>query len=176
MSTPLPFASPPRLVVMGVAGCGKTSLAERVAATLRVPVIEGDAFHTAESLDKMRRGVPLDDADRAGWLATLSDLLRSHADGAVLACSALKRRYRDRLRDGLPALRFAYLEIDEATARARVAQRHAEHLFPPTLVASQFATLEPPVGETGVLRLQATDPLPALTDAVVHWLRPGVPS
>ncbi|UUX94173.1 gluconokinase [Aquabacterium sp. J223] len=169
-------AAPPHLVVMGVAGCGKTSLAERVAATLRVPVVEGDAFHTPASRDKMRRGVPLDDADRAGWLATLSDVLRSHPDGAVLACSALKRRYRDRLREGLPALRFAYLEIDEATARARVAQRQAQHLFPPTLVASQFATLEPPLGEAGVLRLQATDPLPVLTDAVVRWLQPEVPS
>jgi gluconokinase len=88
----------------------------------------------------------------------------------VLTCSALRQRYRDQLRSARPGLRFVFLELDEAVARERVAAR-AGHLFPPSLVASQFATLETPVGEPGVLRLDATAPLELLRDQVLAWLR-----
>ncbi len=157
------------LVVMGVAGCGKSSLAEAVAHALGWPLIEGDDFHAEASKAKMRQGIALTDADRRGWLATLAHQLSQHADGAVLTCSALKRSYRDQLRAGAPGLRFAYLEISEADARQRVAARPA-HLFPPTLVASQFATLEPPLGEPGVLRLDATRPLGELAQQTLQWM------
>ncbi|HEY0858828.1 MAG TPA: gluconokinase [Albitalea sp.] len=161
------------LVVMGVAGCGKSSLGEAVADALGWPLIEGDDFHPEASKAKMRQGIALTDADRRGWLATLADQLALHRDGGVLTCSALKRSYRDQLRAGAPGLRFAYLEISEADSRRRVAARPA-HLFPPALVASQFATLEPPVGEPGVLRLDATRPLAELAQQTLRWMaQPG---
>jgi len=159
------------LVVMGVAGCGKSSLGRALAQALACPLIEGDDFHTEASRDKMRRGVPLDDADREGWLDRLAAEMRRHPQGAVLTCSALKRKYRGRLREALPGLRFVYLRIDEPLARERVAARAAEHLFPPSLVPSQFAALESPEGEPGVLSLDARLPLPSLAAGALGWLQ-----
>jgi gluconokinase len=157
------------LVVMGVAGCGKSSVGAALALALGWPLIEGDDFHAAASKDKMRQGIPLTDEDRQGWLATLAHQLAAHPHGAVLTCSALKRAYRDQLRAGVPQLGFVFLDLDEATARQRVALRPA-HLFPPTLVASQFATLESPVGEAGVLRLDATLAPGVLLAQALAWV------
>lgn len=158
------------LVVMGVSGCGKSSLAAAAAERLGIPLIEGDAFHPESNQAKMRAGIALTDADRDAWLTMLGEQLKQRPNGAVLTCSALKRSYRDRLRAASPGLRFAWLDLDEPSALARVAQRGASHFFPPSLVAAQFATLEPPAGEPGVLRLDALLPLPALTEQVVTWM------
>lgn len=160
--------SPVFLVVMGVAGCGKSSLGQRCAGQLGLPLLEGDDFHSAGNVAKMRSGVPLSDDDRAAWLDALAGQLQAHADGVVLTCSALKRRYRDRLRAACPGLRFVFLQLTPAQARERVAARPA-HLFPVSLVASQFEALEPPLGEDGVLALDATRPLDELADAVARW-------
>lgn len=159
------------VVMMGVAGCGKSSAGQALAHTLGLPLIEGDEFHPAANLNKMRQGLPLTDSDRSQWLTTLGLALAQHHSGAVLTCSALKRAYRDRLRAHVPDLRFVFLEIDPATAHQRVTARAGAHLFPPSLVDSQFATLESPVGEPGVLRVDATQPLPHLNETVTHWLR-----
>ena len=159
------------VVVMGVAGCGKSSAGQALAHGLGLPLIEGDEYHPSGNLAKMRRGLPLTDADRAQWLATLAQALTTHSAGAVLACSALKRAYRDRLRMGAPGLRFVFLDIDQQTAHRRVTARAGQHLFPPSLVESQFATLESPVGEPGVLRVDATLPLAGLSEYVIQWLR-----
>ena len=158
------------LVVMGVAGCGKSSLGRACADALGWPLLEGDDYHAPESVAKMRAGTPLTDADREGWLARLGEMLAARPQGAVLTCSALRQRYRNQLRAARPGLRFAFLDLDEATARERVAAR-AGHLFPPSLVASQFATLESPLNEPGVLRLDATAPLEQLRDQVLAWLQ-----
>lgn len=158
------------VVMMGVAGCGKSSAGQALAQGLGLPLIEGDEYHSSGNLDKMRRGLPLTDADRAQWLAALAQALTKHPAGAVLTCSALKRAYRDRLRDGAPGLRFVFLDIDPQTAHLRVTARAGEHLFPPSLVESQFATLESPVGEPGVLRVDATLPLAGLSHLVIQWL------
>jgi len=158
------------LVVMGVSGCGKSSLAAAVASLLRLPLIEGDEFHPETNQAKMRAGIALSDMDRADWLALLGQQLALHPHGAVLTCSALKRSYRDQLRAASPGLRFAWLDLDQDAALARVAQRGAAHLFPPSLVASQFNALEPPIGEGGVLRLDALLPLTTLRDQVMAWL------
>ncbi|MCY4752800.1 gluconokinase [Pelomonas aquatica] len=163
-------APPLRLVVMGVAGCGKSTLAQALGAALRLPTIEGDDFHPPRNRELMRQGIALTDADRAGWLAALGAELARHASGAVLSCSALKRAYRDRLRDAAPGLRFAYLALDEATALARVQSRAGTHYFNPGLVRSQFETLEAPDGEPGVLNLDATQPVAALRNAALNWL------
>jgi gluconokinase len=159
-----------RIVIMGVAGCGKSSLGAALAAAEGLPLVEGDDFHSASSREKMSRGVPLADADRAEWLDILGRQLAMHPAGVVLTCSALKRAYRERLRAAAPGLRFVFLDIDRAAAQQRVASRGA-HFFSATLVDSQFATLESPEGEPGVLRVDALEPLPALQERVSAWLR-----
>jgi len=156
-------------VVMGVSGCGKSSLGAALARESGLPLIEGDDFHAPESVSKMRAGIPLTDADRAGWLAALGNELAHRPEGAVLTCSALKRDYRERLRAAAPGLRFVYLALSPAEAERRVAARAGAHMFPPSLVANQFATLESPVGEPGVLAVDATAPLTELVAQVRAW-------
>ncbi|GAB4061267.1 gluconokinase [Uliginosibacterium sediminicola] len=158
------------LVVMGVAGCGKSSLGAACAERLGWRLIEGDDYHSAEAVAKMRSGTPLTDADRAGWLDRLGALLQAEPGGAVLTCSALRKTYRERLRAAVPGLRFAFLDLPQAVAEARVAARPG-HLFPASLVASQFATLERPSGEDGVLDLDATQPITQLVDDIAAWLQ-----
>jgi gluconokinase len=157
------------VVFMGVAGCGKSSLAAAVAVAQAAPLVEGDDFHSADSRAKMRHGIALTDADRDGWLTVLGEQLRSAPAGIVLTCSALKRAYRDRLRQAAPQLRFVYLDISRDAALARVAGR-ADHFFSAGLVDSQFATLESPLGEPAVLRVDALAPLPQLQAEVSRWL------
>ena len=140
-----------------------------MAADEGLPLIEGDNFHPPANIDKMRAGVALTDADRADWLGTLGTELQRHPHGAVLTCSALKRAYRDTLRAAVPGLLFAFMEISQADAQARVEARADAHIFPGSLVASQFATLESPAGEPGVLVLPATARLDQLTALVGVW-------
>lgn len=160
------------LVVMGVSGCGKSRIAAEVAQRLGLPLVEGDEFHSEANRALMRAGTPLTDADRADWLDRLGAELQRRPGGAVLTCSALKLAYRDRLRAASPGLRFAWLDLDAASAEARVAQR-AEHFFPPGLVATQFRTLEPPLGEPGVLRVDALQPPQAIAESIVRWCGAG---
>jgi gluconokinase len=159
-----------RIVIMGVAGCGKSSLGAALAAAQQLPLIEGDDFHSQASRDKMAQGTPLTDTDRAQWLVTLGQQLAAHADGVVLTCSALKRAYRDQLRLAAPGLRFVFMDIARDAAQQRVTSR-ASHFFSANLVDSQFATLESPVGEEGVLRVDALEPLEDLQRRVAAWLR-----
>ena len=155
---------------MGVAGCGKSTVGAAIAAAESIPLVEGDDFHSAASRDKMARGIALNDDDRAAWLDVLGTKLASHTQGVVLTCSALKRAYRDRLRAAAPGLRFVFLAIDRDAARERVGSRGA-HFFSPHLVDSQFATLEPPVGEAGVLQVDALAPIAAIQAQVHAWLQ-----
>jgi gluconokinase len=160
------------VVVMGVSGCGKSAVGERIARGLGLPLIEGDEFHPEPNIDKMRRGLPLDDDDRAGWLQRLATELSNRPAGAVLTCSALKRSYRETLRAAVPALRFIHLRLTHEQALARVANRDG-HFYPPSLVASQFEALEDPAGEPGVLAVDATLPLPRVAQEAEAWLRAG---
>ena len=173
MDSAISSFQPQALVVMGVSGCGKSSVGAACADALGWTLHEGDTYHAPESVAKMRAGTPLTDADRAGWLDRLVDLLASPPEGAgrVLTCSALRRRYRDRLREATPRLGFVFLALDYDAALARV-QSRAGHFFSPALVSNQFATLESPVGEPGVLVLDATQPMAALVAAVVAWVAP----
>ena len=163
------------LVIMGVSGCGKSSLGVAVAQALNCPLIEGDDFHSAANIAKMKSGTPLTDADRETWLADLGEQLsgngKGKSSGTVLTCSALKLRYRNQLRAASPGLRFAFLDITPNEALLRVAARAGEHLFPASLVDSQFEALESPSGEDGVLTLDATQALPQLTQRVTDWLK-----
>jgi gluconokinase len=158
-----------KIVVMGVAGCGKSVLGERIARRLGCDMVEGDDFHLPSSQEKMRSGIALDDADREPWLARLGALMASRPGDLVLSCSSLKRRYRDQLRSFVPGLKFVYIEIDVHTAAQRVESRSG-HLFPKSLVTSQFAALESPVGEEGVFEVSALLPIEAQAAAVVRWL------
>jgi carbohydrate kinase (thermoresistant glucokinase family) len=134
------------IVLMGVSGSGKTAVGERLAAALGAEFAEGDAYHPPANVEKMRSGIPLDDADRQPWLERLSAeigrWLESGRD-VVLACSALKQRYRDILRGGRPGVRFVYLRGSEELIRARLKRRRG-HYMPASLLKSQFAALEEP--------------------------------
>jgi gluconokinase len=158
-----------RIVIMGVAGCGKSTVGAATAAAEQLPLVEGDDFHSAGNRAKMAGGVPLTDADRAQWLVTLGEQLAAHPAGVVLTCSALKRAYREQLRQAAPGLRFVFLEISRDAAQQRVAAR-GSHFFSASLVDSQFATLESPVGEPGVLRVDALESPDSLQARVSAWL------
>jgi gluconokinase len=141
-SAPLP---PLSLVVMGVSGVGKTSVAHALAARTGWTFQEGDDLHPAANRAKMAAGHPLDDADRWPWLRIIADWIgvqEAAGKGAVVTCSALKRSYRDLLRDGHPSVRFVHLLADEAVLTDRVTHRHG-HFMPPSLLRSQLDTLEP---------------------------------
>jgi gluconokinase len=159
-----------KLVVMGVSGCGKSSLGAALAQALGAHLIEGDDYHPASNQQKMQQRIALTDEDRWPWLEQLGQLV--HADAGhpvVLTCSALKRRYRERLRAIEPTLQFVFIDITEAEARARVGARQG-HFFPMQLVANQFAALESPQGEPGVVQVDALLPLTAQCDAVLQQL------
>lgn len=159
------------IVVMGVAGCGKSSLASILSKTHGLVLIEGDDYHTLASVEKMRSGQSLTDQDREVWLQILCEKLKEHAGHVILSCSALKLAYREVLRSAVPQLRFIYLALTVEAAQKRVADRPADHYFPACLVENQFQTLEAPSGENLVLQLNAMDRLATLQDQVSDWLQ-----
>jgi gluconokinase len=133
------------IVVMGVSGSGKTTVGEGIAAAMAWDYAEGDHFHSAANVDKMRSGTPLTDDDRWPWLRAIGDWLSAHeasARSAVVTCSALRRVYRDLLRDGRPGVRFCHVHADAELIKERLAHRTG-HYMPPSLLQSQLATLEP---------------------------------
>ena len=128
-----------KIIVAGVSGSGKTTIGMLVASQLGCEFSDADRFHPAENIAKMSAGTPLTDEDRAGWLDTMGAYL-AERDHVVLACSALKRAYRDRLRELAGPIRFFVLTADAALLRERLEER--EHFMPPALLDSQLATLE----------------------------------
>ncbi|WP_330340993.1 gluconokinase [Streptomyces sp. NBC_00557] len=135
--------TPQVVVVMGVAGTGKTTIGPLLAARLGVPYAEGDDFHPQANIDKMSAGIPLDDSDRWPWLDAIGQWAHGRAGlGGVVSSSALKRSYRDRLRAAAPGVVFVHLTGDRKLIEERMAQRQG-HFMPTALLDSQFATLEP---------------------------------
>jgi gluconokinase len=153
-----------RWVVMGVSGCGKSTVGQALAAANGVPFVEGDQFHPQANVAKMSAGVPLNDEDRADWLLALQAQIsaaRLRGEGLVVSCSALKRRYRDLLRQGDPALRFAHLSGDKAMISGRM-QARVGHYMPPSLLDSQFRDLEPLQADEAGITLEIGLPPPDL--------------
>lgn len=142
------------MVVMGVAGSGKTTVGRQLADELAIDFVDGDDLHPPANVAKMSAGEPLDDDDRAPWLERVAEVLASDERGAMVACSALKWSYRQLLRDRCRAagrpLRFVYLDVSPEVARQRVADRLG-HFMGTQMVDSQFAALESPVGEPDVV-------------------------
>ena len=155
---------PLSVLVVGVSGSGKSTVGSAVARRLGLPFLEGDDIHPAANIAKMRAGHALDDVDRAAWLDAIADRLRRSAaagEGLVVACSALRRSYRDVLRAAAPALRCICLALDRDTARERVAGRTG-HFMPAGLVDSQFAALQPLEPDEPGVTLDAATDLPDL--------------
>ena len=133
-------------VVMGVCGCGKTTVGEALAKAKDGVFIEGDAYHPEANVEKMRSGTPLNDDDRQGWLESLADVIRERVasqDWCFVGCSALKESYRDILRTGDPELKFIYLHGSPEVLHSRMDARTG-HFMPPGLLESQLETLEEP--------------------------------
>jgi gluconokinase len=151
---------------MGVAGCGKTTAGRVLADCLGVPYAEADSFHPAGNVSKMASGVALTDQDREPWLEAIAERIRNGC--VVVSCSALKRAYRDILRQADPRTWFLHLEVDRETAAARVAGRPA-HFMPASLVDSQFEDLQPLHEEAG-LTVDSTLPPEQILRAAVNAL------
>lgn len=154
------------VVVMGVSGAGKSTIGPLLAEALGMAFADADAFHPAANIAKMSAGTPLTDEDRGPWLDAIGrHMAERAASGApvVVACSALKRAYRDRLRAAVPGLRFVYLEGSKALIGERLAARTG-HFMPAGLLDSQFAALEDPTGEAGVLVARIGAEPPAIVE------------
>lgn len=136
----------PVVVVMGVSGCGKTAVGSQLAQAIGARFVDADDLHPSANIEKMRAGIALDDADRAPWLAVLNARLREASaagEPVVMACSALRQRYRDTLAAGLPGLRFVHLTGSRELIAARLAARQHRYM-PASLLESQLDALEPP--------------------------------
>lgn len=156
------FEPPLPLVVMGVSGSGKSTVAAQLAGRIGLSYLDGDDLHPQSNVDKMHAGTPLDDDDRWPWLDRVAEALNAQSDakgGVVLACSALKRSYRDRLRAGTGGrVRFAFLDVDFGEIEARLKKR-VHHFMPPQLLQSQFDTLERPgADEADVMTVPSNGP------------------
>lgn len=159
---------------MGVSGSGKSTLGALLAQKLDCPFLEGDAFHDTGAVAKMRAGLPLDDDDRWPWLdrigAAMGEALASGGP-VVAACSALRRRYRERLRAALPVpVRFVLLDVSYDELLRRLTQR-AGHYMPASLLDSQLATLERPDLDEGIFTLDAAEPPERLCEIAQAWLQ-----
>jgi gluconokinase len=146
------------IMVMGVSGSGKTTLGGALAETLQCSVLDCDDLHPQQNIEKMRQGQPLDDADREPWLAAICHRLAAFERddvSAILACSALKRKYRSRFRAAAPRLRFVYLKSDKSLIERRLSLRQG-HFMPAGLLESQLAALEEPDPEEHVIVVQAS--------------------
>jgi len=163
------------VIVMGVSGSGKSYLGERLAEATAWPFAEGDDYHSERNKALMASGIPLTDTDRMPWLDALHQVMlgwqREHRSG-ILACSALKAAYRERLTAGLKDVRFVWLDPPRSVLEDRMRHRPG-HFMPPALLDSQLATLETPTGQAPTLRLDGSEPSQPIDQAVqtiLTWL------
>lgn len=159
------------IVVMGVSACGKSTVGRALAAALGWDFKDGDDLHPQANIEKMHAGHPLTDADRWPWLDRIVDWIdrdQPHGRDAVVACSALRRAYRDRLRQADAEVRFVFLDVPRAELERRLASRH--HFMPASLLDSQLQTLERPDADEAVLTVTDDPPLAETIERVRAWL------
>jgi len=169
--------SAPALLVMGVAGSGKSTFGAALAAAMGAHFLDADDLHPDANRRKMAAGIPLEDSDRMPWLDAVAAWITARQAGGgicVVACSALRRNYRDRLRAAAHRVRFVYLRVPEAELRRRM--EHRKHFMPPILLRSQLDTLEIPEAEADVLTVDGTGPLAGNVSRTMAWLDVGKPS
>jgi carbohydrate kinase (thermoresistant glucokinase family) len=162
-------------VVMGVSGCGKTTIGEALASRLSWSFADADTFHPPENVAKMSAGQPLDDADRAPWLSAIAariDEWRGRGESGVVTCSALKRRYRAVIVGDRPEVRLVYLDGGRDLIASRLAGRHG-HFMPGALLDSQFEALEPPGRDEHPLAVSIDRPVAAIVETLVIALTPA---
>lgn len=174
--------SPMLLVVMGVSGCGKSTFSQAIGDALGLQVADGDDLHAPESVAKMQAGIALDDADRWPWLDRIAAYLATGLDiaaqpgrekGRVIACSALKRAYRERIRKNLPGVRFIFLDGDADLIRSRMRERTG-HFMPPGLLEDQLRTLQRPgAEEADVITVALAQPIAQMVQQAALALREG---
>jgi gluconokinase len=155
------------IVIMGVSGSGKSTVGPQLAHRLGLPFLDGDDLHSQANKQKMSAGIPLDDADRAPWLDAVAAALAGSS--AVIACSALKRAYRDRLRGAAPGVEFIYLAGSPALLAQRTRQR-AHEFMPPGLLASQLSILEPPGPDENALTVDIAQAPMDIVECAARWL------
>lgn len=167
-------ALPLAVIVMGVSGCGKSSVGERIAARNGMPFVEGDQLHPAANVEKMAQGIPLTDEDRLPWLDRIGEEIKTALNasrGLVVSCSALKKSYRDRLRQAAGGrLAFVFLEGSRDLLLSRMQARQG-HFMPASLLDSQLQTLEPPTGEPGVVTVAIDSALDDMVALACEELR-----
>ena len=164
----MPFSRP--VVVMGVSGSGKTTVGAALADALGLRFVDGDALHPAANVAKMAAGIPLDDADRAPWLDAVGAVLA--AGPVVVACSALKRAYRDRLRAAAPDLELVFLDGSRELLASRMASRPG-HFMPASLLDSQLATLEPPTVDEHSVTVDVAAPVAGIVASLEERMSHG---
>jgi len=160
------------VVVMGVSGVGKSVVAQALAESTGWKMVEGDDFHSAANVEKMRSGQPLDDEDRWPWLQSIADWIGEQeraGHSSIVTCSALKRRYRDLLREEHPSVRFCQLDVATASLQARMKAR-TDHFMPPSLLHSQLRTLEPLEADEPGGRVNAESDVPTVLRRILHAL------
>ena len=162
---------PSILVVMGVCGAGKSAIGAELALRLGATFVDSDSLHPPANVAKMAAGNPLTDEDRWPWLELVgAELASDHTDGIVVACSALKRAYRDAIRAKAPSAAFVQLNVDLPVLESRVAHRPG-HFMPPTLLSSQLETLEPLEADEAGLTVDTQEGIQATADDVISQLR-----
>jgi len=169
--------APCALIVMGVSGSGKTTIASRLAARLGWTFEDGDRFHPASNVAKMAAGHPLTDEDRWPWLQAIADEIDAvcqRGGHVVIACSALKRTYRDLLVHGRSDVRLIFLDVTQAVIADRLARRKG-HFMPPGLLDRQFKTLELPKSDENPVTVSIDAPVEAIVDEIARQLRPVLP-
>lgn len=169
---PTPISQPVVLVVMGVSGCGKTTVAALLAGRLGWPFEEGDALHPAANIEKMKAGHPLDDDDRAPWLDKVADWVGQRLDAGgsgLITCSSLKRSYRNKINRRGSGVVFVYLHGSYETIAARLAARHG-HFMPTKLLDSQFADLQEPAADEPAIRVDVGPAPSEIAQTVIDML------
>lgn len=164
--------APAVIIVMGVSGSGKSTVGKLLAQRLQWPFKDGDEFHSAANIDKMHKGIPLTDADRAPWLDAIADWIdetRRAGGHGVIACSALKHRYRDVLIGDRADVRLVYLKGDETLIARRIASRH-KHFMPSQLLHSQFETLDEPGRDENPITISIEPPPSEIVTRIVAAL------